>query len=90
MYRFLLLLGGIAGGLLVAIAAYFPLFHIFVRMYPDCAPNQIDGQCGLATFMDALYAVGVASLVWLVVAIVLSRHVLRRLGSGRTREVGGN
>jgi len=35
---------GIAGGLVAAILAFRPLFYAFLRNYPDCAPNQVDGN----------------------------------------------
>jgi len=81
---------GIAGGLVAAILAFRPLFYVFLQSYPDCAPNQVDGQCGLASFMDALYAAGVAALLWLVVGILLSRYLLRRLAHSHVPAFGEN
>ena len=81
---------GIAGGLVAAILAFRPLFYVFLRSYPDCALNQVDGQCGLASFLDALYAAGVAAFLWLVVGILLSRYLLRRLARIHTQAFGEN
>ena len=81
---------GIAGGLVAAILAFRPLFYAFLRNYPDCAPNQVDGQCGLASFMDALYAAGVAALLWLVVGILLSWFLLRRLARSHVQALSEN
>ena len=84
------ILAGTAGGLVAAVLVFRPLFHAFLRSYPDCAPNQVDGQCGLASFMDALYAAGVAVFLWLVVGILLSRYLLRRLARSHTQAFGEN
>jgi hypothetical protein len=83
------ILAGTAGGFVAAVLAFFPLFYAFLRSYPDCAPNQVDGQCGLASFMDALYAAGVAALLWLVLGIFLSLYLLRRLARSHTPGVRG-
>jgi hypothetical protein len=89
MRRFWLIFAGIVSGFVVAIAALRPLYYAFLQKYPDCAPNQQDGQCGLASFMDLLYAAGVAIVLWLVVAIFLSRHLMRRFGVSRVPVVPG-
>jgi hypothetical protein len=89
MRRFWLIFAGIVSAFLAAIAALRPLYYIFLQNYPDCAANQKDGQCGLASFMDLLYAVGVAAVLWVVVAIVFSRYLLKRFGSSRDRQFIG-
>lgn len=87
MRRFWLVLAGFGGGFVTAIAAYIPLFQMFLQMYPDCGPNSHDGQCGLASFLDAIYAASVAAVLWLIVAILLSRYLLQRLA--RSRKAAG-
>jgi hypothetical protein len=52
MRRVWLILMGTAAGLLAAIATFSPVYYVVLNNYPDCAPNQRDGQCGLASFMD--------------------------------------
>jgi hypothetical protein len=78
MRRLSLILAGILGGLVLAAMAIRPLYFLFLKEYPDCAPNQQDGQCGLASFMDLLYAVGVAGILWVLSAILLSLYLVRR------------
>jgi hypothetical protein len=69
---------GIAGGALVAIVTFIVLDYFFKGVIPDCAPNQIDGQCGLATFLQEIYSGAGAIVVWPIVAFFLSRYLLRR------------
>ena len=72
MQRIGLILAGVVGGAAVALVAFLPLFSFFLWRYPDCAPNQADGQCGLGTFMDILYAGATSAVLFLIVAIALS------------------
>jgi len=43
-------------GIVAGAVLFVPVFAVFLRLSPDCTPQQIDGQCGFASFMDALYA----------------------------------
>jgi hypothetical protein len=79
MRKALCVFAGVLGGALVALGAFVVLMHFFQGVYPDCAPNQADGQCGLATFMDSLYAAGGALIVWPIVALLFSLCLLRWL-----------
>lgn len=46
----------------------------------DCAPNQIDGQCGLATFVFLIYGLAVAFIVLIVatISVVVLAHRRRK------------
>jgi hypothetical protein len=66
-----------------------PSLLCLLQNFPDCAPNQQDGQCGLASFMDLLYAAGFVTVLWIAVAIFLSRYLLKRFGGNRDRVVIG-
>jgi hypothetical protein len=46
---------------------------------PDCAPSQVDGQRGLATFLQLIYSLAGALIVWVVAAIAFSVLFLKRL-----------
>ncbi len=69
---------GIVGGAVVAILVFFPALSMFLHLSPDCTPHQVDGQCGLATFMDTLYAGGVSGVVGVVTAFLVSKYLLTR------------
>jgi hypothetical protein len=78
MRKVLNIAAGVVGGALIAVGAFFPLFQFWKLLYPDCAPHQSDGQCGLATFLAVLNAAGCALVVWLIAAILLSWYLFRR------------
>ena len=80
MRRFWCIIVGVVSGLVVAIAIFKPFYSLFLQAYPDCVPGQIDGQCGLASFMDLLYAAGCSFVVWLIVGFLTSYDLLRRVG----------
>jgi hypothetical protein len=46
----------------------------------DCKPGQVDGQCGLSTFLGLVYGVGAGLAILLVVTVCLLviAHRLRR------------
>lgn len=47
-----------------AVAGLFYLGLAYLARSGDCAPHEVDGQCGIATFVGRLYgAVGAAVLV---------------------------
>jgi hypothetical protein len=56
--------------LAISIASFFPFFLEGVAA--DCRPNQIDGQCGLSTFLGVLYGGGTSILLLIVGGIVLT------------------
>ncbi|MGA2808471.1 MAG: hypothetical protein ABSE87_10075 [Terracidiphilus sp.] len=78
VHKGLNVLAGVLGGTLPAAATFVVLNHIFKTTIPECAPNQIDGQCGLATFLQLLYSFAGALAVWPVAAFFLSLILLRR------------
>jgi ABC-type branched-subunit amino acid transport system permease subunit len=78
VHKGLNILAGVLGGAPVALAAFLGLDHIFKAAIPDCAPSQVDGQCGLATFLQLLYSFAGALVVWPVAAFLLSLFLLRR------------
>lgn len=51
------------------------LFFVFRLVYPDCAPGEADGQCGLATFMHMLLALFGAPVVGLAGVLELRARV---------------
>ena len=71
-------LAGVLGGTLLAVATFLALNHIFKTTIPECAPNQINGQCCLATFLQLLYSFAGALVVWAVSAFLLSLFLVRR------------
>lgn len=81
MRRFRLIGLGIVGGIVAAAALFVPAFAMFLRLSPDCKPQQIDGQCGLASFVDALYAAGVSCVLGVVAAFLLSKYLSKPAGS---------
>ena len=51
-------------GATYALAGLFYLALAYVGRAGDCAPHEVDGQCGMSTFVGRLYgAVGAAVLV---------------------------
>jgi hypothetical protein len=81
------IMAGIVGGALIGVPAFFPMFHYWKLVYPDCASNQVDGQCGLATFIAFLNAAGGAIVVWGIAAFLLSWYLLRRQAHKATSTV---
>ena len=77
MRRLWCILTGVGSGLVVAIPVFKPLYFLFRQAYPDCAPGQIDGQCGLASFMDLLYAAGCAFVISMIVGFLTSYEMFR-------------
>jgi hypothetical protein len=75
---------GIAGGAIVAVIAFLILDQVFKATMPDCSPGQIDGQCGLATFLQEIYSLAGALAAWLLSSFLLSSFLLRR--ANRTEE----
>lgn len=65
-------------GLAIGVASFFLALKFFLIIVPDCAPNQIDGQCGLATFLDMIAAFSVSVGIWLVSSIFLAWYWLRK------------
>jgi hypothetical protein len=52
----------------------------------DCKPGQVDGQCGLSTFLGLVYGVGAGLAILVVVTICLMVVAYRRrrtLASGK-------
>ena len=45
---------------------------------PDCTPGQIDGQCGLGSFLQIVYSFAGALLVWPIASLLLVFGVFRR------------
>jgi uncharacterized membrane protein YdjX (TVP38/TMEM64 family) len=70
---------GIGAGALVAICSFFLLHPIFELEFPDCAPHQIDGQCGLGTAVQGIFSACGALIVWPIASFLLVRYLLRRL-----------
>ena len=85
MRRFRLIGLGIIGGIVATGVIFVPAFAMFLRLSPDCTPQQIDGQCGLASFMDALYAGGLSCALGAIAAFFLSKHLLSRPDRRRFR-----
>jgi hypothetical protein len=69
---------GTGFGAVVAIFAFAILDQYFKATMPDCTPGQIDGQCGLATFLQVIYSLAGALLAWPIAAVLFSRYLLRR------------
>jgi hypothetical protein len=69
---------GTGCGAVVAIFAFAILDRYFKATMPDCAPGQIDGQCGLATFLQVIYSLAGALLAWPIAAVLFARYLLRR------------
>jgi hypothetical protein len=44
----------------------------------DCKPGQIDGQCGLSTFLGLLYGVGAGLAIFLSVSVCFLIVAYRR------------
>ena len=44
----------------------------------DCKPGQIDGQCGLSTFLGLVYGVGAGLAILVVVTVCLLVMAYRR------------
>jgi hypothetical protein len=76
--------------LAISIASFFPFYLQGIR--EDCRPNQIDGQCGLSTFLGEMYgaAASVAVLVvgGTVLAIVHNR--IQKKAEERYTDIGDN
>jgi hypothetical protein len=60
-----------------ALLSYLPFRTFFRTLMPDCAPQQIDGQCGLATAFDDLFA---------VIAAIILGSLIGVIGIRRTRK----
>jgi hypothetical protein len=85
MRKALNIAAGIGGGTLVAIGVFFALDLLFKAAIPECAPNQIDGQCGLGTFLQLLYSAAGALVAWPIAASLLSWYLLRRQARNTTK-----
>lgn len=64
----------IAISALGASAAYLPIRAFFRTILPDCAPQQVDGQCGMATGFADLFSRIVSVLVAIVIAFIGMRR----------------
>ena len=56
--------------LAISIASFFPSY--LEGMGGDCTPNQIDGQCGLSTFLGQSYGLAASVAVLMVGRTVLA------------------
>ena len=76
--RALLVWSAICAAFLASVLSFCCLVLIFRFLMQDCAPGQIDGQCGLATFVALIFALFGALAVWVVASIAISIWLLRR------------
>jgi hypothetical protein len=67
-----------SGGALAGFASFFVLNAYCKRTMPGCAPGQIDGQCGLATFMQVIYSAFGALIAWLIATSVITWYLWYR------------
>jgi hypothetical protein len=63
------------------ISVLLPVGAYFVGKAGDCRPGEIDGQCGLATFVWILYglASGLVILVSVTVYVLIEGYRRRRI-----------
>lgn len=64
-------------GVVVAALTYYPWFHLWMAVQPDCSPGQHDGQCGLTTFINAIFAIPCAGVTGILAAIWIYKLVMR-------------
>jgi hypothetical protein len=64
----------------ITVATLAISFAVFHTQMPDCAPGQIDGQCGLTTFLAILYSLATAGAACLASILYF---VIRHLTSCR-------
>ncbi len=75
-------IGSIAVSVFVVVGGYA------IGRASDCRPGQIDGQCGLATFIWLLYGIAAGTLIFVgvTVYVIIAAFKRRRTGlvtSGR-------
>ena len=68
----------ICAGLLVAIASFLLAFGVLRAVVPDCAPGTIDGQCGLASFVDMIVAFLFSVGIWPASSALIAWYWLRK------------
>ncbi len=66
----------------IAAAIIFFLIAVHLGKAGDCAPHEIDGQCGLSTFVGFLYGVAGALVILVTCGVAIAIDALRR---GRRR-----
>jgi hypothetical protein len=75
--------------LLISIASFFPFYLEGIR--GDCRPDQIDGQCGLSTFLGMLYGGGTSIAILIVGGIALAIvHVQKRKAGEQAIDLNDN
>lgn len=66
--------------ILYGVAAMLALGMTALGRVTDCAPHQIDGQCGMASFIGT--SLGIAGAI----AIVIAGHIRLAVLSAKTRD----
>jgi cation transporter-like permease len=69
------------------ISVLIPVGSYFIGKAGDCQPGQIDGQCGLSTFVSILYGLssGAVILISITVYVLIAAYRRRQL-ERRTEE----
>src|SRR5579885_1476360 len=68
--RPLVALSAIGAALFVAALSFVCLLPVFMHHYPDCRPGNVDGQCGLGTFIAVVYALAISLAIWIFASLV--------------------
>jgi hypothetical protein len=76
--KLLIVVISITAGFLVSVIAFFLIFQLLKIKIPDCSPHQADGQCGLTTFLNVLYAFASSAILWLLSSTLITWLWLRR------------
>lgn len=63
--------------LIIGAASFYPWLRVWLLLIPDCAPHQQDGQCGLATFLDAAVAIPSAIVTGVIAGVTFFRRKTR-------------
>jgi hypothetical protein len=69
-----IILGAIAVFLGLAISSFLGLvfFVLLKPFFPECSSHQVDGQCGLPTFLRELYSLGLVVISWPITSVLIA------------------
>ena len=64
----------------IAVSVFAVMGGYYIGRSADCQPGQIDGQCGLSTFLWTLYgfAAGIVIFLGVTVYVIIAAYKLHR------------